>query len=464
MTGPATTRVHRLRATLRPRNWGISARSAVVSATVVVVALLISGAVLVVVLYYSLINGVDGAASARVDDIAANLQSEPAEDLDAALLATDQRVVAIQVIDQRGAVVERSADASTTPIVSVTNFGPSLRVLRDDAAPDDDMRIAGQVVTTPAGQFTILVGGGSEAVESTVFTVMALWGIAAPVVVAVSGIVNFVLVRRSLRSVDAIRSQVAAISTSDLSERVPVPPRRDEISALAVTMNEMLARIEAGHAAQRRFVGDASHELRSPLATIVSALDVVHAHPELLSEQLTTDTLRPEAQRMQALVEDLLLLARADERGLPLRTELVDLDDLGRAEAARIKQTSSLTVISDIKPVQISADAARIARVMRNLLDNATRHARSTIEIVIDRDDLGDAVITVGDDGEGIPEADRVRVFDRFVRLDEARTRTGGGAGLGLAIVAEIVHAHGGSVVIADRSGGGTCFVVTLPQ
>ena len=174
----------------------------------------------------------------------------------------------------------------------------------------------------PDGRYTILVGEGSATIASTVRTVVVALAIAAPFVIAVSAAATYLLVRRSMRSVDEIRSRVADISTSDLTGRVPVPGSRDEIAALAVTMNEMLARIEAGHTAQQRFVGDASHELRSPLTTIISALEVAVAHPEVLSADLATGTLMPEALRMKALIDDLLLLARADERGLtwPART------------------------------------------------------------------------------------------------------------------------------------------------
>ena len=130
---------------------------------------------------------------------------------------------------------------------------------------------------------------------------------------------------------DAIRNRVAEISTSDLAERVPVPASRDEIAALAVTMNEMLSRIEAGHRAQQRFLGDASHELRSPLATIISGLEAAEVHPELLDAELAINTLLPEAHRMRLLIEDLLLLARADEQSLVLRKEQVLLGDLRRS-------------------------------------------------------------------------------------------------------------------------------------
>ena len=267
----------------------------------------------------------------------------------------------------------------------------------------------------------------------------------------------------ALRSVDSIRAQVAEISASDLAERVPVPPGSDEIAALAVTMNEMLARIEAGHAAQRRFVGDASHELRSPLTAIISALDVAVAHPELLDLELAKNTLAPEAQRMRTLVEDLLLLARADEMGLALQREPVRLDDIARSEVIRLRRTCPHVVEIDTEPVELEGDRNALSRVVRNLLDNAARHAASRIDVAVHSKAAHAAVLTVADDGPGIPPADRIRALERFVRLDDDRSRTSGGSGLGLSIALEIVTAHAGEITISGRPGGGTVMSVQLP-
>ncbi len=447
----------------QPRYWGISARSAFVSASVVLVALVIAGSGLSIVLYRSLLSGVDDAAAGRVRDIAAALQYDTAADLDAALITTDQRIVAVQVVDAAGTVIQHSQGEPDTPLMPIAGIGPALQIgLPDHASPDGDMRISAQTVDGKGGRYTILVGAGSEAVEATVKTVLVLLAGAAPIVIAVAAVAAYVLVARSLRSVDAIRTRVADISASDLAERVPVPDNFDEISALAVTMNEMLARIEAGHDAQRRFVGDASHELRSPVAAILSALDVAAAHPELLNDELASSTLRPEAQRMEALVEDLLLLARADERGLTLRRRDVDLDDVAFDELGRLLRETSLTVDADLVPTRLVGDPGGLSRVLRNLLDNAARHARSRIELRV-YPEGGNAVVTVADDGPGIPEADRARVFGRFVRLDSDRSRSGGGTGLGLAIVSEVVAAQGGTVTIGDRCKGGAQVTVQLP-
>jgi signal transduction histidine kinase len=279
----------------------------------------------------------------------------------------------------------------------------------------------------------------------------------------VAALVNFRLAKYSLRSVEAIRSRVSEISASDLSQRVPVPPQDDEISALATTMNEMLARVESGHDAQRRFVGDASHELRNPLASILSALDVAQEFPDALDDELTSETLIPEVQRMQALVEDLLLLARADERGLALRGDDIHVDVLAESEANRLRRATDLDIRLHTEAATATGDLPAVARVLRNLLDNAVSHATSTVEIAVKRRKAA-AIISVADDGPGIPDQDKTRVFDRFVRLDSDRSRDGGGSGLGLAIVAEIVASHTGTVSIDDRPGGGTIVTVILPS
>jgi signal transduction histidine kinase len=446
-----------------PPNWGISARSAAVSAIVVLFALAFASAGFVAVLYRSLLAGVDDASAGRVRHIAEALQANSPDKLDSALLTTNQRVVAIQLIAPDGKVVARSGSAPTTPLIPTTAFDLNLRHMSDDAVPNDDMRVSGQRVNTPSGEYTVLVGGGSEAVEATARTVALLLAAGAPIIIAVAAAATYWLVRRSLQSVDAIRSRVAEISTSDLAERVPVPNSRDEIAALAVTMNEMLSRIEAGHRAQQRFLGDASHELRSPLATIISGLEAAEVHPELLDAELAINTLLPEAHRMRMLIEDLLLLARADEQSLVLRKEQVLLDDLAAVEAGRVGRDAGCTIHTEISSTRLVGDPAAVSRVIRNLVDNAVRHAKSRVDIEVGSRN-GTAIITVSDDGRGIAPAERNRVFGRFVRLDSDRARSGGGTGLGLAIVAEVVAAHGGTVTIDDRPGGGTKIIVALPQ
>lgn len=443
-----------------PRTWGIPVRSALAAGAVVLVSFVVVGAAVVAVLYRQLLSDVDSAAERRARDVVAGLQVDPVPELDAGLLATDSEIVAVQVLDDSGEVVRSSPGAPSKPIMSGSDE-ETRSDAKADAADGDRVRVTEVAGQRDGHRYTVLVGAGSAAVNSTVRNLGLLLAAAMPFVVGGAAAANLVLVRRSLRSVEAIRAQVADISSHDLSGRVPVPLHRDEVAALAVTMNEMLDRIESGQAAQRRFVGDASHELRSPLATIISALEVGVAHPELPQTELTQDLVLPEAHRMQSLIDDLLMLARADERGMLLRRQDVDLDDLA-AEQIRRLDAGAVRLQSDLRPARVLADPAALARVLRNLLDNAVRHARSLVEVAVWRQDAA-VLVTVADDGPGIPAEERSRVFERFVRLEEDRSRAAGGSGLGLAIVAEIVAAHGGFVTAGERDGGGTVMTVQLP-
>ncbi len=446
---------------LNPARWGIAGRSAAASAVMVFLALTVAGAMLLAIMVHSLLGNVDDAATGKVGEIAAALQTDTPDELDPALLATNDHISVVQVVDATGTVRARSAGAPAKALLAAADIGTTLRRGIPDGRADD-IRLSARLVHTAVGAYTVIVGAGSEAVEATVTSVALLLAVAAPVVSAVAALAGFRLVRRSLSSVDAIRRQVAQISASELTERVPVPDTRDEVSALAETMNAMLARVEEGHRSQRRFVGDASHELRSPLATIISALEVVDAHPELLTTTLATDMLLPEAHRMRNLVEDLLLLARADETGLPTGTDPVALHDILSDEAARLRRTTALTVDLAAEPAAVVGEHRALSTVVRNLADNAARHARTRIELATHTH--GDAVVvSVADDGAGIAAADRDRVFDRFVRLDTDRSRQAGGSGLGLAIVAEIVAAHRGTISVGGRGGGGTTVSVVLP-
>jgi signal transduction histidine kinase len=270
------------------------------------------------------------------------------------------------------------------------------------------------------------------------------------------------LVGAALGPVEAIRSRVASISSTDLAQRVPIPATQDEIAHLAATMNAMLARLERGRAAQHRLVSDASHELRSPLATITAALEMASGRPELIDSDLIDESLLPEARRMHQFIEDLLLLARSDEDAMELRGDDVDIDDLLLAEASRLRAIGSVHTVTHIQPCRTVGDRGALARVIRNLVDNAVRYASSTITMAC-RPEAGHVVITIADDGPGIPVQDRARVFERFVRLDPTRTRSSGGSGLGLSIVEQIVRSHHGSVAVSDAAHGGAVFTLTLP-
>jgi signal transduction histidine kinase len=251
-----------------------------------------------------------------------------------------------------------------------------------------------------------------------------------------------------------MRRQAATITSRNLHARLPVPATDDEIAALASTMNTMLDRIEAASAAQRRFVADASHELRSPLATIHANADLLEAAPLPNTSARSVDRIHTETVRMAKLVDDLLLLARVDDQGLRLRKDDVDLDDLVYAERDRVVvENPALRVEGGVEPVRVTGDPDQLHRVLRNLVDNAVRHARNSVTISLTSAG-GEGQVLVGNDGPPIAAADRDKIFDRFVRLDDSRSRQGGGAGLGLPIARDIVLAHGGTLDVEDLADG----------
>ncbi|MFE6736959.1 sensor histidine kinase [Microbacterium sp. NPDC057650] len=310
---------------------------------------------------------------------------------------------------------------------------------------------------TDAGLLT--VAQPLEHVDDAVSTATGLLLVAVPLVLLLIGGVLWVVTGRALAPVERLRRQVDGIDATDLDERVDAG--RDELGALAGTMNGLLDRIQAAQLTQRRFVSDASHELRSPLATMRQHAELAEAHPEATSLAALSDVVLAEGLRMQELVEGLLLLAHLDERR-ERATAPVDLDDLALTEARRLRGTGVAVDATGIGPGRVIGDPALLGRVVRNLADNAARHARSTVAIRVTTQ-AGRVLLQVQDDGGGIPPADRERVFDRFVRLDEGRARDQGGSGLGLAIVTEVVGAHGGTVTVAHAADGGALFSVDLP-
>jgi signal transduction histidine kinase len=240
------------------------------------------------------------------------------------------------------------------------------------------------------------------------------------------------------------------------------PPTGDEIAALATTMNGMLDRLEASDRAQRRFVADASHELRSPIATLTTTVEVAAADPSGQTWPEMAPVLRSQSRRMGRLVEDLLTLARIDDTGLRLRTADTDLDEVVREEITRMRPALRHELRVQVEPARIRGDAGRLQQVLRNLLSNAERHAESWIAVRL-RTEGQEAVLTVDNDGAAIAPEDRERVFERFVRLDDSRARDTGGSGLGLAISRELVAAHGGTIRAGEDPGGNCRFVVRLP-
>jgi signal transduction histidine kinase len=247
-----------------------------------------------------------------------------------------------------------------------------------------------------------------------------------------------------------------------LDRRVPEPPTTDEIARLAHTMNAMLDRLARAAERQRRFVADAAHELRSPLARVRAELEVDAAHPASADQAATATSVLDQTLGLQRLVDDLLLLAREDAGiATPAQFVPVDLDDVAAA-VVRLRQDPRI-VARDLAPVQVLGSRNQLERVVANLLDNAVRHARERIVLTLAARGSA-AELTVSDDGPGIPAADAERIFERFTRLDDARSARDGGAGLGLAIARDIAERHGGSLTLDPAVSGGARFVLRLPS
>ncbi|EME50460.1 sensor histidine kinase [Amycolatopsis decaplanina] len=280
-----------------------------------------------------------------------------------------------------------------------------------------------------------------------------------PLAVLVTALAAWLAAGRALRPVEAIRRELAEVSGSRLDRRVPVPPSRDEIARLATTTNATLDRLQQAYEQQERFVADASHELRSPLAGLRAGLEVALTHTERADWPAVARRSLLDVQRLQRITADLLQLA-GDPAGFP--EGVVDLADVVGEQVAERALDPGPEVVSDVDgPVPVSGEPVQLERLLRNLLDNAVRHARSSVTVRLRRE-AGEAILEVSDDGPGIPPADRERVFDRFARLDDARARDAGGTGLGLTLARDIVVRHGGSLRAEDGAPGAR-LVARLP-
>ena len=479
------------------RRWFGSVRSrATLAATLVVaVALLAAGAAVLLSLRSDLTGQAGSEAASAARAVAVELSDGRPYDKLTGLVEDDRPV---QIVDERGRVVAASDD-----LERVTGTGADTARPRDsggraggdadddaddsddangsDGPDDDDPAPRGEVDpetdfstgtatidgTTAdyrfaavevefedRGKFTVYAGAPLAAERSAVGTATTAMLIGFPLLLAVVAGATWLVTRRALSPVEGIRREMAAITASeDLARRVPVPATHDEVARLALTTNETLAALESSVERQRRFVADASHELRSPIASLRTQLEVGAAHPELLDlDGAVTDTVR-----LQTLAADLLLLARLDAGERPGDARF----DLGMLAREHAEGRAGVTVTADAVPV--AGSRAQVGRVLTNLLDNARRHARSAVTVSVRAEEEW-AVVAVADDGDGVPEADRERVFERFVRLDEARSRDDGGAGLGLAIARDVAVRHGGTLTVGRAPAGGALFELRLPR
>ncbi|MGW1254701.1 sensor histidine kinase [Streptomyces sp. NPDC002513] len=434
------------------------------AALMIAAALVGAASLLVVWLRTSLISGLDQTAVQQAQVIAANQEDGSLPRTLPPLSGNGD--TAVQVVDDAGGVRSSSRNLAGDPplfhFAPTTSETPHIHIVHHLPLRGAETWHA---VALPAGTdsdpLTVYVAVPTAAVDHNLATLTAGLAIGVPPAVALLTGVVWLLTGRALRPVDSLRGQTADITACDLGRRLDVPPADDALGRLARTLNDLLARLDVATRHQRQFVTDAAHELRSPLSSLHTQLEVAVRHPGSAAWETRGPALIEESERLSRLVDDLLRLARLDAQP-QLRKRPVDLDEIVFQEVRHARLHTHLFIDRHaVGAARVYGDGDALARVVRNLLDNAIRYAVDRIDVSLRvRDDI--ACLVVADDGPGIPEADRSRVFDRFTRLDGARARGTGGSGLGLAIVHDIVAAHHGRVDIEDNAPGAR-IVVRVP-
>lgn len=429
------------------------------AATAVVAVALAAGAIaLTAVLQAGRVAALDEVVRGRV----ATVDSLVASDSVPSTLGVGQPGEIAQVLDADGRVLATSPTASRT--LPLLDAATAQRLRGDDVAVsttatgyDAAARVAVLATTYRGAPVTVVASVPLQEVRGVVRALrVALVGV-VPVVSAIVGLLVWVSLGRALRPVEELRRAAADVALEGGRGTLPVPAADDEIGALARTLDAMLARLRAAADRQRTFVADAAHELRSPLAALRATVEVTASHPGSTTTAELAAELEPEIVRMQALVDDLLLLARVGAH--PLARADVDLLELAERLVATLAPDPRRGVAVTVTGTgRARADVAAATRVLRNLVDNAVRHARTRVDVAV-----ADGVVTVDDDGAGIGPQERDVVFERFVRLDEARERDAGGSGLGLAIARELAREMQGDVMLDDAPAGGLRAVLRLP-
>lgn len=444
------------------RRWqqtGLQTRVTLLAGAAVAVALLAGSLLLVTLLRAGLTGAVDDRAEQRLVEVE-RLVAE--QRLPPVLPAADPTVL-VQVLDPSGGVVAATTGTSrAVPLLTPSEVetavasGEALDVAGSRAGYGDALRV--QALATESGP-VVVAAVPVTAIDDPLRLVRTGLLVGIPLLLLASAGGVWLTVGRTLRPVEQLRAGAAAVTAAEPARRLPVPVAEDEVRRLAETLNGMLDRLEAGGARQRAFVADAAHELRSPLAAVRTTLEVALVHPDPEGPEPSLRTALEEVLRMGRLVDDLLLLARLDA-GAARPVSPVDLADVVRDVVSM--QAGGVEVQLDLEPAPVLGDRDALGRVARNLVENAARHAGTAVRVQVR---AGEQVeLCVDDDGPGIPTEDRERVFDRFTRLDTPRSRDAGGAGLGLAIVRELVTSMGGSIAVGQSPTGGARLRLLLPR
>ena len=439
-------------------------RTTILATALTAITLVAGGVALVLALQGQLTVRDDGLSRSRVTDLLALAERGQ---LPATLRNIDDEGVA-QVVSIDGSVLAASTNIASRPAIADVDAGPE-PVVRTLEAPDDgeieEYRVWMAEGPSPDGPVTVFVGTSLESVSEATRTLRSALLVGVPLALLLLAGALWWVLGRALRRMDKIREEVDAIDEDRLDHRLPESSVDDEVGRLAATMNRMLERLEAAQTRQRSFVADASHDLQSPLAAQRAQLEVALAHPGRTdSATLGREILATTAQ-MEHLVRDLLFLAAADAGATGPRSVPMDLEDVVLEEVSRARTVASVAIdTARVSAAPALADRDDVERIVRNLLDNALAHARTAVEVHASAEPEG-ARLDVVDDGPGIAEADRERIFDRFHRGDPARSRHTSGSGLGLAIARTLAERNGGTLVLAAPAGGpaGAHFVLRLP-
>ncbi len=364
-----------------------------------------------------------------------------------------------------GRVVKSTAPIGRTPLLTADQLAGARRGSTHlDKAAVPGLDEPSRLLATPVDGHVLVVGATTQDRAETLAELRDELLIAGPIALLLASAAGYLLAGLALRSVESMRRRAATISAATPGERLPVPPTGDELERLGETLNEMLARLEAGLERERGFVADAGHELRTPLAALRTELELAlrqgGSAPEL---RAAIGRSVQEVERLTQLAEDLLLIARSDRGRLPLRVERIDVDDLFAGVLRRVDwhaQAERKRVTAAPAETAVNGDRMRLEQALVNLVDNALRHGGASITLESGTRN-GYVELHVTDDGTGFPEGFLARAFERFSRGDAARGR--GGAGLGLAIVQTIAEAHGGSAH-ARNGTRGTDVWIALPS
>ncbi|NDL56317.1 sensor histidine kinase [Phytoactinopolyspora mesophila] len=439
----------------------LRAQLTIAATTVAALVLTVGGTLTLIMLQQTLLRELDESARSHGHDIAALVEADRLTNP----LPSSGAAIA-QVVDAQGRVLASTPGGDRlVPILSrddlaVVRAGEAIDMPGTRIGQPEPFRAIGIETGPPDGPQTVLVAV-SLAEQRRTANLLRLAIVGAGVVVAAAvGLLSWFVTGRTLRPVEQLRSGAAEITGTGEQRLLPVPVARDELHRLATTLNDMLKRLEAASARQRAFVADAAHELRSPIAALRTELEVGLAHPDAVDPYETAREALAEVERMERLVEDLLILARLDEPRRRTSTD-VDLRDVTRDVVDQLRDPRVPIRVDATESAWVFGDPHALGRLVRNLVDNAVRHAVTGVDV--DVRSLGILTeLRVSNDGPPVPLADRERIFERFTRLDDARGRDAGGTGLGLAIVREIAQAHGGHVTVGDAFPGAR-FTVRLP-